>query len=89
MFDWTKEELDEFYYNNIERIAKKLKVIDKASEYIRKLRYEGYKIYIISGRDNGEYSNPYKMTIDWLNKYNIEYDELILTNAYNSSKKRT
>ncbi len=24
MFDWSKEELDEFYYNNIERIAKNL-----------------------------------------------------------------
>ena len=27
MFDWSKEELDEFYYNNIERIAKSLNVL--------------------------------------------------------------
>ena len=26
MFDWAKEELDEFYMSNIERIAKKLTV---------------------------------------------------------------
>ncbi len=87
MFDWSKEELDDFYYKNIERIAKNLNVIDKAPEYIKKLRENGYEIYIISGRDNGEYSNPYKMTSEWLNKYKIEYDKLILTNAYDSLEK--
>ena len=87
MFDWSKEELDEFYYNNIERIAKSLNVLEEAPEYIRKLKEEENEIYIISGRDNGEYSNPYKMTSDWLNKYNIVYDKLILTNAYNSLEK--
>ena len=66
MFDWSKDEFDDFYYKNIERIAQNLKVIDGAPEYIKKLREKGYKIYIISGRDNGEYSNPYKMTKDWL-----------------------
>ena len=84
MFDWSEEELNDFYYKNIERIAKNLNVIDKAPEYIKKLRKNGYEIYIISGRDNGEYSNPYKMTSDWLDKYKIEYDKLILTDAYNS-----
>ncbi len=87
MFDWSKEELDEFYYNNIERIAKSLNVLEDAPEYIRKLKEEENEIYIISGRDNGEYSDPYKMTFDWLNKYNIVYDKLILTNAYNSLEK--
>ena len=87
MFDWSKEELDEFYYNNIERIAKSLNVLENAPEYIRKLKEEGNEIYIISGRDNGEYSDPYKMTFDWLNKYNIVYDKLILNNAYNSLEK--
>lgn len=27
------------------------------------------------------------MTIKWLEKYNIEYDKLILTNAYDSEEK--
>ena len=87
MFDWSKDEFDDFYYKNIERIAKNLKVIDGAPEYIKKLREKGYKIYIISGRDNGEYSNPYKMTTDWLEKYDIQYDKLILTNTFDSSEK--
>ena len=87
MFDWSKEEFEEFYYNNIERIAKKLDVIEEAPKYIKQLREKGYEIYIISGRDNGEYSDPYKMTSDWLDKYKIEYDKLILTDAYNSLEK--
>ena len=87
MFDWSKDEFDDFYYKNIERIAKNLKVIDGAPEYIKKLREKGYKIYIISGRDNGEYSNPYKMTKDWLEKYNIQYDKLILTDVFDSAEK--
>lgn len=51
MFDWTKEELDEFYMSNIERIAKKLVVLDGAKEYINKLRNDGYNIFIITGQE--------------------------------------
>lgn len=87
MFDWSKDEFDDFYYKNIKRIAQNLKVIDGAPENIKKLREKGYKIYIISGRDNGEYSNPYKMTKDWLEKYDIQYDKLILTDVFDSAEK--
>lgn len=87
MFDWSKEEQDEFYYNNIERIVKKLDVIDNAPKYIKKLKELGHEIYIVTGRDNGEYSDPYKMTADWLQEHNIEYDKLLLTNAYNALEK--
>lgn len=41
MFDWSKEEFEEFYYNNIERIAKKLNVIEEAPKYIKQLREKG------------------------------------------------
>lgn len=87
MFDWSKEEIDTFYNNNIEKIANDLDVVDDASEYIKKLRDNENKIYIVSGRDNGEYSDPYNMTKKWLKKYDIEYDKLILTNAYNHQEK--
>ena len=87
MFDWSQEEIDEFYHNNIERIANNLNVIDKAPEYIKKLKENGHEIYIVSGRDNGEYKNANKMTTEWLEKNNIVYDNLILTNAYNSLEK--
>lgn len=87
MFDWSSEEEESFYKNNIERIAKSLTVIDGAKEYIDKLKADGYFIYIITGRDNGEYTDPYNMTKEWLNNYNIYYDKLILTNAHNKHEK--
>ena len=87
MFDWSEEYEKEYYKNNIERLANHFEPIKDCSKYIKKLRNEGNIIYIISGRDNGEYSEPYNMTINWLKKYDIEYDELILTNAYNHQEK--
>lgn len=87
MFDWNEDEENNFYKNNIERIAKKLGVIEGAKEYIDKLHYDGHFIYIISGRDNGEYKEPYNMTKSWLDDKNIYYDNLILTDAYDKHAK--
>ena len=87
MFDWTEEEENDFYYNNIERIATNLKPINNSSYYIQKLKNDGNEIYIITSRNNGEYKEPLKLTKDWLNNYNIVYDRLILTNAYNKHEK--
>jgi len=86
MFDWTEDEEISFYRNNIERIAKSLKVKDGAKEYIDKLIADGHTIYIITGRDNGEYSDPYNMTKKWLDDNFIKYHKLILTNAYKNDK---
>ena len=87
MFDWTEEEDKKFYEGNIERIAKELGVIKGAKKYINKLHKDGHHIYIITGRDNGEYTNPYNMTKGWLDKNNIYYDELILTDTYDKHAK--
>lgn len=87
MFDWTQEEDEKFYKENIERIAINLKPVYHAKKYIDQLKKDGNEIYIITGRDNGEYTNPGKMTKDWLEKYKINYDKLILTNAYDKQAK--
>lgn len=87
MFDWTDEEENSFYNANIENFAKKLKSLEDSSYYIKKLKEDGHEIYIITGRNNGEYTNPYELTVKWLNKYNIIYDKLILTDAYNKHAK--
>lgn len=82
MFDWTDNELWSFYLENIERIAINLDVIDGAKEYIERLKEDGHTIIIITGRDNGEYKDPYTMTKKWLKKKGIVYDKLILVNGY-------
>ena len=87
MFNWTKDEEQQYYHNNIERLANLLEPIKDCSKYIKKLIDNGHYICIISGRDNGEYSDPYNMTTKWLKKYDIPYDKLILTNAYNHQEK--
>lgn len=86
MFDWTYDELRPFYLENIERIAKNLDVIEGAKEYIEKLREDGHTIVIITGRDNGEYTDPYNMTKKWLKEKEIPYDKLVFTNAYKNDK---
>ncbi len=87
MFDWTDEEEKKFYYENIENFAKNLQPIENVPYYIKKLKEKGHKIFIITGRNNGEYTNPYELTEKWLNKYNIYYDKLILTDAYDKHAK--
>lgn len=87
MFDWQEDEEKKYYKENIERLASLFEPIKDCSKYIKKLRNNGHYICIISGRNNGEYTDPYNMTINWLKKYDIEYDKLILTNAYNHQEK--
>lgn len=86
MFDWSKNEVKDFYKNNIERIAQNLDVIDGAKKYIDKLKKDGHTIIIISARDNGEYSDPYNLTKGWLSKFDIYYDKLVLTNNLKNDK---
>lgn len=87
MFDWTDEEENSFYNANIENFAKKLRPLEDSSYYIKKLKEDGHEIYIITGRNNGEYTNPNELTKEWLNKYDIFYDRLIFTNAYDKHSK--
>lgn len=82
MFDWTKDEESTFYNYIVKEMTPNLKLIKNCKKYIDKLKSRGNKIFIITGRDNGEYQDPYNMTKKWLEKNEINYDELILTNAY-------
>lgn len=87
MFDWDKAYEEKFYKENIEYFSTLLEPIKGCVKYIRKLKNDGNEIYIVTGRDNGEYSDPYNMTINWLNKNDIYYDKLILTNSYDKHSK--
>ena len=86
MFDWTYDEIWTFYLENIGRITPNLDVIEGAKEYIEKLKKDGHTIVIITGRDNGEYKDPYTMTKKWLKEKGIVYDKLIFTNGYKNGK---
>ena len=86
MFDWSQDEVDEFYNNNMERIAKDLKPRRNCKRYMDKLLQDGHKLILISHRAYPHYQNPEKTTLDWLKKNNINYTKLILSNAPDKTK---
>ena len=49
-----------------------------AVETINKLKNEGHTIYILTARNSIDFKDPYNFSKDWLDKYNIPYDELIV-----------
>lgn len=79
MFDWSKEEVDEFFNNNMERIAGNLKPRRNARKIIDKLTHEGYEIYLISHRAYPHYNHPLETTEKWLKDNKINYHKLILS----------
>lgn len=86
MFDWSKEEIEEFLVNNMERIASNLKPIKDAKKYIDKLLEEGNEVYLISNRAYPYYKEPLNTTKDNLRINNINYTKLILTKTNDKSK---
>ncbi len=80
-FNWAKDYEEKYYLANIERIANGLAAKRGARKYIKKLS-KNYQIYIITGRNNGDYSNHEKTTKQWLHKQKIYYDKLVFTNGY-------
>lgn len=86
MFDWSKEELDKFLIENMEKIASKVKPIKNAKFYIDKLLEEGNEIYLISNRAYPYYKNAMKTTKDNLQMNEINYTDLLITETNDKSK---
>ena len=88
-FYLSSEENKEFWRQYIFDLLIAIPVRPYASEVIHKLRKDGHKIIILSARDNQYLTHQYSGMIDyyvrsWLDKYNIEYDEIVI----NTSNKR-
>lgn len=81
MFDWSQEEVDEFFANNMERIALNLKPRRNCKKYIDRLLEEGNEIYLISHRAYPHYKEPFETTLKWLEKNKINYTKLILSST--------
>ena len=88
-FHLSSEENNEFWRQYIFDLLIAIPIRPYASEVIHKLRKAGHKIVILSARDNQFLTHQYSGMIDyyvkaWLDKYNVEYDELVI----NTSNKR-
>ena len=86
MFDWTKEEISEFLVDNMERIAKEAIPLNGVKKYMDLLLQEGHELYLVSNRAYPQYKSPLKTTKDSLDKYNISYTKLILTETNDKSR---
>ena len=62
-------------------MAKSVTLKENVVEILNKLRDEGNKIILITARNYEEYGEPYKVSIEFLEKNNIPYDELFV-NVY-------
>lgn len=83
MFDWSEQEINEFLVNNMDKMASKFDVIDNAKYYIDKLKKDGNKIIIITGRNSRIFKDYEKNTKEWLERKEIYYDEIIFTKSKN------
>lgn len=86
MFDWTQNEIDEFLINNMDRMSMDFELIPQSKYYIDKLKDDGNRIIIITGRDRRIFKNPEDVTKKWLEKNNIYYDELVFKKSQNKIK---
>lgn len=76
--DWNNKEETEFLDKYYERMVLKVQPKMYAVENIRKLKESGEQIYLITARFLSDKFDVEKLTKDWLEKYNIPYDKLIL-----------
>lgn len=76
LYEWTEEEKMDFINNIYPKVFEDVKAKENASTIIKKLKEKGNTIYIITART--KIKEPYKVTQQMLDKYNIVYDEIIV-----------
>lgn len=81
MFDWSEEEVENFFIANMERLAANLKTRKNCKLYMDKLIQDGHRLYLISHRVYPHYQHAYETTVQWLQKRRIRYTELIISKA--------
>lgn len=86
MFDWSREEVDEFFELHMEDLAKRLEVRAGAREYMTRLMKDGHELYLISNRVYPAYKEPVRVTLDWLARNEIPYTELIITKSIDKTE---
>ena len=76
--NWNKEEDKEFLDKYYEKTVLKVQPKMYAVENIKRLKESGDKIYLITARFLSDKFDVEKLTKNWLEKYGIPYDKLIL-----------
>lgn len=77
---YSKIELDSFedlIRSNIDEVLTNCPIKKNAKEVINYLKEKGNEIYLITSRSNHYSSNVYDITVSYLKRHGIEYDELL------------
>lgn len=84
--EWYKFDIISIYgmriddFNNViinDKLLENMKPFAESKKLLTDLKQQGYTIKVITSR--GYHPNARKITEDWLNKYEIPFDELIIT----------
>ncbi len=78
MMGWEKDMKGKFFKDRLEYIMDHAEIKEGAKEIINKLHDEGNKIIIISFRKDKYLTDPYKLTVDYLDRYGIKYDKVFV-----------
>jgi len=71
-----------FIKNNIDLIFSDIKLKDDCIDVLQKLEKDGNEIYIITARNNDYCDDMYSFTKQSIDKFNIPYTKLLLTEKY-------
>lgn len=85
MHKWTDEEEMNFWHNYYGNMIKQIRPFTFVTDIIKKLKEEGNEIILITARWPAENWNIEQITLDWLERNHIEYDEIVL-NANDKAK---
>ncbi|HOO68048.1 MAG TPA: hypothetical protein PLC53_01615 [Bacilli bacterium] len=77
-YDWTEEDKIDLFKRYREEWVINAEPKKDAIDVIKKLKEEGNEIYIITGRQKGYFTDPYKITLDWLKKHNVLFDKVVV-----------
>ena len=77
-FGWNNDDINDFIENHLRKLFTKANPQPNAVEVIKKLRNAGHEIVIITARGSSSDWNPYRICKNWLDRYNIVYDKLIV-----------
>ena len=75
-FGWNDNNYKEFCKQYLRTLLNEAEIKYNAAEKINKLKNEGYKIIIITSRNEKELNDMYSFTEKWLKNHNINYDKL-------------
>jgi len=85
-YDWSYDEVEGFFNDHMQEFAKVLDVRPGALEYMPRLLADGHELYLISHRVYPHYTEPLKVTENWLKEKGIPYTRLILSETFNKTK---